>query len=167
MALERLAKKGDVISIAKGIYVLKGSDITLDECLYKKYVLDNKGKHIGYDTFDTFLYNIGLLEDKPDNTYVMSNLRLDRAKRHSLKIYREDSELYVRSPKYAITEANYRILPMLDFLVKYPNHISYDPVKEMRKYADDNGITYDMCLPYVKKYRDIVAGRLKQVFDIE
>ena len=166
-ALEKIAKKGEVINLAIGIYVLKGSNITLDECLYKKYVLNNKGEHIGYDTFDTFLYNIGLLKDKPDNTYVMSNLRLDRAKRHSLKIHREDSELYVRSPKYAITEDNYRILPMLDFLVKYPNHISYDPIKEIRKYADNNGITYDMCLPYVKKYRDIVAGRLKQVFDIK
>lgn len=55
---------------------------------------------------------------------------------------------------------------MLDFLVKYPNHISYDPIKEMRKYAKKNKITYDMCLPYIDKYRDIVEGRLKEIFNI-
>lgn len=165
-AMKELMERGELTNIAKGLYTLKGSNLDVDGCLNQRYLFDTDGRRIGYETLDTFTYSIGLLKPKPTNTYVMSNLRLNRAKRHSLPIRRDDSVLYVRSPKYEITDDNYKILPMLDFLVKYPNHISYDPIKEMRKYAKKNKITYDMCLPYIDKYRDIVNGRLKAIFDI-
>lgn len=164
--LQRYAKNGILRYIDRGLYAFADDNISVHDALTMKYLYGEGHKHIGYYTWQSFEYELGILKEKPTNEYIMSNVRLNNAKRHSLKIYRGDNKILVRSPKCKITDDNYQILPILDFLVKYPDGVS-NGLEVAKQYLIGHGFTYQDCEPYLGYYRSVVNMRIKAIFDMQ
>lgn len=162
--LQLLQKSGYTRCLARGVYVLKESSLTLDEALFLKYTQTHDGHHIGYISGDSFAYQQGIIAEKPEFTHLISNLRIGRQSRRALRIHRGDSFLLVKTPRCEVTDDNYKILPLLDMLLKDPDG-QPTPYRELKHYADREHITYDMCVPYLPYYRNVVGIKLKKLYD--
>lgn len=165
-AVQNLEKLGKVKRLAKGIYVLSESSMTLEEALDNKYLYDAYGNHIGYPSYQNFEYILGMRKDKPSENFFVSNLRIDVNNSKSLRLKRGNSYINIRRPRCEITNDNYKILPMLDMLIKFPNNVD-DPMRYLKAYVEKERITYKMCLPYIEAYRGCVSNRLKELFNIQ
>ncbi len=164
--LQRYERQGIVKRIERGLYLTNTTELTVEEALSSKYLYGEGHKQIGYVSGEDFEYAIGLREEKPDRRHLMSNRALNnKVSRHSGRIHRKDLLILVKKPRCEIDEDNYKILPALDFLVKFPNH-SDKLLAPIRKYLDDNSIKYEDCEPYLDYYRPCVKTKLQHIFGI-
>lgn len=163
--LQYLVQDNKLKRVARGYYVLPESQMTFEEAIQSKYLYEPYGHRIGYLSGETFLYLIGLKDKEPEHTYITSNLRIDSKSKKSLQMQGQACDLLVRGPKCEVTDANYKILPVLDVLTKFPDHTE-NVMECIKRYLKENDIDYDDCRNYTAFYRDVVLERLKEIYGI-
>lgn len=112
--LPKLAKKGMIKRVYMGLYTYLDNDATaIDIIKYKYYI--RHGVRFGYWFGQSFAYHLGLI-DKPKTVYISTN-KMRTAERSNIAVL--DQPLVLRKPITNITEDNYKILAVIDYLTTY------------------------------------------------
>ena len=111
-----LAKSGKIKKVMTGLYTFPENDVNaIDVIKYKYY--EKYGKRFGYWFGQSFAYQLGLI-DKPKIVYIASN-KMHVSKRSNFTVFGQS--VVLRKPITEITDDNYRILAVIDYLITYKN----------------------------------------------
>lgn len=116
--LKYLVYDGYLYRYGLGIYSIY-NDVSDEEILSQKYLI-RAGRHIGAYYGKSLLYRCGIIGDKPDKDYIISNACL---KKEFDDKKTGDITVRVKRPYSEITDENYRIIEGLNLvqaLSKYP-----------------------------------------------
>ena len=164
--LNRLEQDGKLKRLAKSIYVLSDSSMSLEEAYKSKYLYDAFGNPIGYFGGEWFQYFIGLKEEIPNEPYIVSNLRIDSSNTKAIRVHTGNYSMLVKLPVCKVNSLNYKILPALDLLKKYPDFTDH-VLDYVKAYFEENDITYEQCMLYMQYYTNAVLRRINRIFGIE
>ncbi|MDR0846300.1 MAG: DUF6088 family protein [Lactobacillales bacterium] len=128
-ALERLVSTGELRRFRKGVYYLPKysqmlkKELSLpSESVFIKCYLEKDGKINGYKTGLSFLNDIGLTTQVPQN-YIFVLNGVTRKKKIELSAAWKPTVL---PPKATVTSENYRYLQVFDFLENYYDYAEVD-----------------------------------------
>lgn len=149
-----LAKSGKIKKVMTGLYTFPENNVTaIDVIKYKCY--EKYGKRFGYWFGQSFAYQLGLI-DKPKTVYITSN-RMHTSERFSFTVLGQP--VVLRKPITKITNDNYKILAVIDYLTTYKNgfrgmkHINKErEITALRNYIGD--ITREQFAVYADQCTD-------------
>ena len=124
--LSKLAHKGKIKRVYTGLYTYSDNNATAIDIIKYKYYLRH-GNRFGYWFGQSFAYHLGLI-DKPKTVYISTN-KMQTAERSSITVL--DQPLVLRRPITTITEDNYKILAVIDYLTTYKK--GYRGIKRVDK----------------------------------
>lgn len=111
-----LAQSGKIKKVIKGLYTFPENDVTAIDVIKHKYYKKH-GKRFGYWFGQSFAYRLGLIE-KPKTVYITSN-KMNASERSNLTVLGQP--VVLRKPITEITDDNYKILAVIDYLTTYKN----------------------------------------------
>ena len=166
--LKALTDSGIVKRFDKGIYFIpgnsmfkSGASLSPSKVIEKKYLTDN-GNTSGYLTGSVFANQIGLTTQVPMTIELVTN--------KATKDYRETklgkTSIIIRRPRTDVTDANCRILQLLDLLkdVDVISELSGEERnKRIKDYMDRLSISFSMLEPYLALYPDRLYRNLYEV----
>ena len=168
--LSSYCNKGLLKRVHNGLYTFKDFDITVNDIFESKYILRN-GKRIGYWYGQSFAYKLGLIE-RPDNLYAATNFfgakELDRL---TMKLC--GVQIVIRRPVEKVTEENYKILEIIDYLTTYKlgkrGHRKVDNNSEyraLRNYV--SGIDMNEFEPYFSDCKDerLLREKIQKIYEV-
>ena len=169
--MKKLTDAGAVKRFDKGIYYLpkksifkSGSVLSPDKVLEYKYLKDKGGRRCGYISGLVFSNQMGLTTQVPMVYVVVSNKATNEYRETTLA----KTRVIVRKPKVSVTDANYRVLQLLDLLkdVDVYSEITGKALqRRLYQYMSDVGIRLSDMEPYFpyypdKLYRNLVETRV-------
>ena len=115
-SLYTLAQSGKIKRVMTSLYTFPENDVTaIDVIKYKCY--ERYGKRFGYWFGQSFAYQLGLI-DKPKVVYITSN-KMHASERSNFTVLGQP--VVLRKPITEITDDNYKILAVIDYLTTYKN----------------------------------------------
>lgn len=157
--LSDLVKQKILAMLRKGIYCFGGHEPEDD--LLTRFTHHN-GNIIGYPAMASFAYSIGLLQKKPANTFIASNISTGRY--NSCKV--SEKLTFVIHPRAPVTNENWKVLQLLDILAHLPMYsdLPYqDTLIILHHYMTISRITFLDANPYLHLYRKNTLSRLKEI----
>lgn len=109
--LKFLVYDGYLYRYGVGVYSIY-DDVSDEEILNQKYLI-RAGRHIGVYYGNSLLYRCGIMDDRPDKDYILSNACLKK-EFDNKKI--GDITMRVKRPYSEITDENYRIIEGLNLV---------------------------------------------------
>jgi hypothetical protein len=153
----RLKDKGLIEQYARGIYFIpKNNKLLSKNYLDTDMVIDNKyiqsidGVN-GYYTGLTFANQLGLTTQMPHCKEIVTNE--ESSNRREVKIGK--TTVYLYKPRNHVTDYNWEVLQLLDFLARI-NNIGVDLDKEnlskIKKYISEENLERDILNKYINSY---------------
>lgn len=147
--MKRFRNSNKLSMIAPGIYSFPGAKYTQNDLLMSHYICRN-GKHIGFYYGKTLAYELGLGEES-DTVHIVSN---KESQRHGRKKQIYGFKIRVKGPVTKVTEENYRVLAILDFITSYNTYTKQGKEKVLIAIKD-----------YIKKYR-LYEWQIEEYIDL-
>ncbi|MCR5324284.1 MAG: TniQ family protein [Lachnospiraceae bacterium] len=111
-----LARNGKIKRVMTALYTFPENDVkAIDIIKYKYY--EKFGKRFGYWFGQSFAYQLGLI-DKPKTVFITSN-KMTVSERSNFMV--SGQPVVLRKPIAEITNDNYKILAVIDYLTTYKN----------------------------------------------
>ena len=145
--LARMAKKGTVCRLSKGVYAVPVhscfGDTPPGEHAVVKHIFIKNGN--GYSSGPTFMNQLGLSTWLPRKTHIKSN--------HYKKRFKM-SYFVISAPKTKITSRNWKYLQFLDCIDDMDAYAidNRDPIRLFREYIRKNGLDMAILLLYAHKH---------------
>lgn len=139
---KKLIDKGLLRRITRGKYVFASyykTDTSVAEAIYK---FDHV-HHIGYTYGKSFRYEIGLIDEEQEKLYICTNKFAEKVAVRREKVI-GNITIVIRRPIVEVSDQNYLILPILDFMSEYSDS-NY-------RYKSMRGQEYECLRNYIKKY---------------
>ena len=155
--LKYLVYDGYLHRYGLGIYSIY-DDVSDEEILSQKYLI-RAGHRIGVYYGKSLLYRCGIIGDKPDKDYIISNACL---KKEFDDKKTGDITVRVKRPYVEITDENYRIIEGLNLAAFLIRSSSYKD--KVEKYLLKEGIDKSMLLRYAAGYPDKVTWVIKTLY---
>lgn len=155
---KKLTDKGLLKRVARGKYVFSSyykTDVAIVEAMYKF----NRTGYIGYTYGKSFKYEIGLSTEKPDRLYLCTNQFTDNIAKRRNKII-GDISVVIRKPIIEVSNQNYVVLPMIDFIISYSDPHSRckknkdKEIECLRNYVKKHAISQSTCMEYINYAED-------------
>jgi hypothetical protein len=128
--LRRLAQDEKIIKSEKipGVYflpdlnrVLSTHTLNFSKYIEQKYLKDDQGKVLGYESGFTIANRLGLTTQMPSVNYIYSNSLAD--KKREVKI--NNRRFIINAPRVTVTTENYRLLQVLDIISNFERYSEY------------------------------------------
>lgn len=126
---KRFKESGQLEKINKGVYALPNkesilgkSTVYVSEVIQKKYIFNNLGKRIGYESGINFANQLGLTSQTASVSTIYSNQVSNKKRETKLK----NNRLIVNAPRVAVNDKNYKLLQVLDLLNNFEKYSEYD-----------------------------------------
>lgn len=156
--LKRIFEEGILKKAKNGIYflpnekrVLKDAFINTDDVVTKNYIENDEGDRIGYYSGINFANGLGLTTQTASIQTIYSNAVSDKSRIITI----QNQKFKINSPRYKVTNHNYKILQVLDLvhnLDKY-NEFDIETVLEVvKKYLNSVEIKKDELTKIIKTY---------------
>lgn len=129
--MKRFRNSGKLEMIAPGIYNFPGANFTQNDLLINHYLIRN-GKHIGFYYGKTLGYELGLCE-ATETLYIASN---KESQRHGRKKDIYGFKIRLKGTVTEVTEDNYRLLAILDFITCYNTYTKQGKEQVLIKIKD-------------------------------
>ena len=157
-------RKKKLFRIYKGghysIYAFKDVCLTPDEITEFLYIRRN-GIRYGCIHGKTLAYELGIISEKPNTTYIMSNIY------HSAKVHRRTLKwnISITGAPILITEENYRILQFID-LCWYTKYYGWkNPQKKIADFAKTHDVLMSKVNEYLPHYKPRIQEFVKQMIE--
>lgn len=136
---KRLSKTKQLEKINNGVYSLPNKDsilgkpsVYVNDVIQKKYILNDSGQRIGYESGINFANKLGLTSQTASVSTIYSN-RVSNKKRET-KI--KNNRLIVNAPRVLVNDKNYKLLQVLDLLNNFDKYSEYDLKISSKKILD-------------------------------
>lgn len=162
----RMINQGLIEMIDRGVYKWKASNITRYDVILQKYIC-RRNERFGYLYGRSFAYEIGLCEEEPKMIHIATNVE---ARNHGRNTRFLDTALYLRGSEIEITDENWMILQLLDFLrcpLKYSEFGEKHTEAVLRKHIQDNDLCLEQAMPYLAQYPEWVESKLRKLCEVE
>lgn len=159
--IKKLEKEKVLEIISPGIYKWSGSVISETDIIHQRYIC-RRGTQIGYLYGNSFAYELGLRKQRPERTYITTN---KEARLHGREVSFLNHPLYLRGSFIPISDENWRILQLLDFLqcpMKYSDFSEKETEAVLRRHIRDNRLAQDEAEFYLCFYPNWVSIKLKK-----
>lgn len=130
---ERLEK------INKGVYALPNkesilgkSTVYVSDVIQKKYIINNFGERIGYESGIDFANQLGLTSQTASVPTIYSNQVANKKRETKLK----NNRIIINSPRVTVSDRNYKLLQVLDLLNNFEKYSEYDLKKSSKIILD-------------------------------
>ncbi len=136
---KRFKESGQLEQINKGVYALPNKESILGEStvyvsdvIEKKYIYNNSGKRIGYESGINFANQLGLTSQTASVSTIYSNQVSNKKRETKLK----NNRLIVSAPRVTVNDENYKLLQILDLLNNFEKYSEYDLKLASKKILD-------------------------------
>lgn len=130
---ERLEK------INKGVYALPNkesilgkSTVYVSNVIQKKYIFNNFGERIGYESGINFANQLGLTSQTASVPTIYSNQVANKKRETKLK----NNRIIINAPRVTVSDRNYKLLQVLDLLNNFEKYSEYDLKKSSKIILD-------------------------------
>jgi hypothetical protein len=143
--LRRLAQDGKIIKSEKipGVYflpdpnrILETHTLNFSKYIEQKYIKDNQGKILGYESGFSIANRLGLTTQMPSVSYIYSNSLAE--KKREVRI--GNRRFIINAPRVPVTLENYKLLQILDIITNFNRYSEYgieDALVIFKKYLGD------------------------------
>lgn len=166
--LHRLEEKGLIKKVGYRMFTYADFEPTYMDLFEYKY-MNRHGKHIGYWCGNTLAYILGII-DKPEHIYCAS-IEFNALELNRLAAPFGDKKVIRRRPIAEITNDNFRILSIIDYLISYPYIMRKGYVKDLeseypalKKYVAD--INIKEFEPYIQglENKEELLVKIKKIY---
>ena len=127
--------------------MLEPKEISPMEILTQKYLIRN-GKRIGIYHSKSLAWEMGLLTEKPDELYIMTNIEASLHGRHRII---NGYSVHIRANEIIITKDNYKYLMVLE-AIRYCWHFDGSKKYLIVKFIRENQLSYNGFVPLLPHY---------------
>lgn len=136
---KRLSDSKQLEKISNGVYSLPNQDsilgkpsVYVNDVIQSKYILNDSGQRIGYESGINFANKLGLTSQTASVSTIYSNQVSNRKRETKVK----NSRLIVNSPRVLVNNKNYKLLQALDLLNNFDKYSEYDLKISSKKILD-------------------------------
>lgn len=126
---KRFRESGVLEKINNGVYALPNKEsvlgkatVYISDVVENKYIRDEKGKRVGYNSGINFSNLIGLTSQTASVNTIYSNNVSDKKRIAKLK----NNRIILNAPRVRATDSNYKLLQVLDLLNNLERYSEYD-----------------------------------------
>lgn len=159
-AFQNLCKHKIVYNQMDGIYSLTSFDATAERVIYEKYICRGH-QVIGFLYGESLAYELGILNEKPDMIYIVTN---KEAVLHGRVKTVLGKKIRIRGSETLVTDENYKILQVLDML-RMRFRFGWNVYPKLREFVKENRITLDSFDPYIELFAEHVRNDLSVLYD--
>ena len=154
--LQKFKREKKIMSVTLGVYAFPEDKWSVEDIIRAKYIVRD-GKHIGFYRGDSFAYEIGIRNQRPDEYSCCTNKESFKTPNRTTKVMNE--KIHIRGNRYTIDDRNYKILAVIDFLVQY-KQLSYETeavYAAIRAYLQDkhSKISKSEVMRYINEYEAV------------
>lgn len=164
--IRKMMKNNLIEHFDKGIYTWQGNDVTRCDVIQQKYICKG-GKRFGYLYGRSFAYEIGLRKEEPKMIHMATNVEAGNHGRNTRFL---DTALYLRGSEIEITNENWMILQLLDFLrcpLKYSEFGEKQTEAVLRKHIKENNLSIEQAETYWAQYPEWVESKLRKLCEVD
>lgn len=161
--MRRFRNSGKLELIAPGIYNFPGANFTQNDLLINHYLIRN-GKHIGFYYGKTLGYELGLCE-ATETLYIASN---KESQRHGRKKDIYGFKIRLKGTVTEVTEDNYRVLAILDFITCYKTYTKQgkeNVLRRIKEYVKHHRIDERQVKTYIELFPIWTKNFMVEVFE--
>ena len=157
--LKKLCDQGKIVRYEGGVYYLPlqsslrgGNALPASVVAEHKYI-SRKGRIMGYYSGFTFANQLGITDQVPYTTEIVTNNAAGKFREISMK----GQKIILRKPKIQVNESNYKVLQLLDLLKdldKYADEIDSESISKIVKYIIDSQMKKESVDKYLAQYPD-------------
>lgn len=136
---KRLSESKQLEKINNGVYSLPNKDsilgkpsVYVNDVIQKKYILNDSGQRIGYESGINFANKLGLTSQTASVSTIYSNQVSNKKRETKLK----NNRLIVNAPRVLVNDKNYKLLQVLDLLNNFDKYSEYDLKISSKKILD-------------------------------
>lgn len=125
--------------INKGVYALPNkesilgkSTVYISDVIQKKYIFNNFGERIGYESGINFANQLGLTSQTASVPTIYSNQVSNKKRETKLK----NNRVIINVSRVAVNDRNYKLLQVLDLLNNFEKYSEYDLKKSSKIILD-------------------------------
>ena len=133
---KRFSESNQLEKISNGVYSLPNKESVLgkpsvyvNDVIQKKYIINDLGIRIGYESGINFANKLGLTSQTASVSTIYSNQVSNKKREIKLKTNR----LIVNAPRVFVNDINYKLLQVLDLLNNFDKYSEYDLKKSTKK----------------------------------
>ncbi len=133
---KRFSESGILEKVNSGVYALPNKESVLgkatvyvSDIIENKYIRNEQGNRIGYNSGINFSNQIGLTSQTASVNTIYSNNVSNKKRMTKLK----NNLLIINAPRVEVTDENYRLLQVLDLLNDFNKYSEYDLKKATDK----------------------------------
>jgi len=133
---KRFSESGVLEKINNGVYalpnkesVLGNATVYVSDVFESKYIIDEKGKRVGYNSGINFSNLIGLTSQTASVNTIYSNNVSNKKRMTKLK----NNRIIINAPRVEVNDLNYKLLQVLDLLNNFEKYSEYDLKKASNK----------------------------------
>lgn len=126
---KRLSESKQLEKINNGVYSLPNKDsilgkpsVYVSDVIQKKYIINDLGRRIGYESGINFANKLGLTSQTASVSTIYSNQVSNKKRETKLK----NNRLIVNAPRVLVNNKNYKLLQVLDLLNNFDKYSEYD-----------------------------------------
>lgn len=126
---KRFCESGVLEKVKNGVYALPNKDsvlgkatVWISDVVENKYIRDNKGNRVGYNSGINFSNLIGLTSQTASVNTIYSNNVSNKKRIAKLK----NNRIILNAPRVRVTDSNYKLLQVLDLLNNLERYSEYD-----------------------------------------
>lgn len=155
---KRFNESGVLEKVNNGVYALPNKEsvlgkatVWISDVVENKYIRDDKGNRVGYNSGINFSNLIGLTSQTASVNTIYSNNVSNKKRMTKLK----NNRLILNAPRVKVTDLNYKLLQVLDLLNNLERYSEYDLKKasvKILKYLENVNLDEDEVENIVSMY---------------
>lgn len=161
--IKKYVKQGLIKNIDRGIYTFSNKDYTVDEIVNKRFV-NKSDEIIGYYCGESFMYEIGLTNKKPNKITIVTN-KVETL--HGRSIYIKGTEVRIYGSRVRITKDNYLILAVIRFFINETRcnyEANQDVFLRLHDVLREHHIQEDDFKQYYTYFQDWIQERIRKIY---
>lgn len=161
--VKKYVKRGLLKSLDRGIYSFPNTSFSTDKIISEKFV-KRRNNRIGYYCGEAFLYEIGLIKEKPERITIVTNMVETL---HGRSVYIDGVEVRIYGSRVKITDKNYAILAVIRFFINQKRcdyKVNGNYYYDIYKWLDSLGIKLSDFEEYYSYFQDWIKGRIRNVY---
>lgn len=155
---KRFYESGVLEKVKNGVYALPNKEsvlgkatVWISDVVESKYIRDDKGNRVGYNSGINFSNLIGLTSQTASVNTIYSNNVSNKKRIAKLK----NNRIILNAPRVRVTDSNYKLLQVLDLLNNLERYSEYDLKKsavKILKYIENVNLDEDEVENIVSTY---------------
>lgn len=144
------------------IYATTSQPIDIDTIVESTFLKDKNGNIIGYYVGRRFLYEIGALTDKPEDSVLVSNVQAGK-KRCNLMFLQ--NKVSIQPPKYGlISNDTWAIRAIFSWVTGSSYTTMPEIVEAVLKFMEKNNLKESSFEPFMNQYESLTVKRIRSLF---